>query len=320
MRESDVWPALRDYWHPMAFSEEVGDRPLAVQLLGEPIVLCRLNGRVSAFHDLCIHRGTPISLGWVEGETVVCAYHGWAYRADGQCIRIPSLPPEHPIPKKACLTAYRAEERYGLVWVTLGDEPRAPIPDLSVLEDPSIRLVVRDKRVWKCSAARAIEGFLDIAHFPWVHEGILGTRDNPRTPDMPTERNGDELRFVVENPPDKLHPIPYRRFYQLNRPFAASIERKEPNGNFEKLFFICTPHTDKECSRITLIGRNYEPESPETGKIEDLEELSIEQARHVAEKQRPEELPLDMTEQLHIRGPDAASIEFRKMLKELGVE
>ena len=43
--------------------------------------------------------------------TIVCAYHGWSYDADGKCIRIPSIPPEHPIPKKACLTRYLTQER-----------------------------------------------------------------------------------------------------------------------------------------------------------------------------------------------------------------
>lgn len=320
MRESDLWPALRGYWHPAAFSGEVGERPLAVRVLGERLVLCRLGGQVRAFHDLCIHRGTPMSLGWVEGETLVCAYHGWSYNGGGECVRIPSLPPEHPIPKKACLTAYPARERYGLVWVCLGDNPLAPIPDFSPLEDPGFRLVVRDKRVWHCSAARAVENFLDFSHFPWVHEGVLGDRAHAQTPEMTAERDGETVRFTVENPPDKLHPIPYQRFYWVSRPFACHIGRAEPNGNKELLYFICAPHTAKECTRFTLIGRNYEPDPSKGRRIEDLEDLIIEQDRLIVENQRPEELLLDLTEELHVKGPDTASIEYRKMMKELGVE
>jgi vanillate O-demethylase monooxygenase subunit len=82
MTETGLWPQLRDYWLPAAFSEEVGEKPLAVRLLDERLALCRLGGRgghggeVAAFYDLCVHRGCPISLGWVEGKEVVCAYHG----------------------------------------------------------------------------------------------------------------------------------------------------------------------------------------------------------------------------------------------------
>ena len=97
--------ALRDYWHPVAFSSEVTDRPAPVTLLDERVVLYRTaSGRAVAHKDLCIHRGTPLSLGWVEEETLVCAYHGWSYAPEGKCIRIPLVDPARKIPPKARLT------------------------------------------------------------------------------------------------------------------------------------------------------------------------------------------------------------------------
>lgn len=131
MDQSTFPAALRDYWHPVARSEDVGDKPFAARLLDKRLVLYRSGDRVVAFEDLCIHRGTPLSLGWVEGEHLVCAYHGWAYGADGACVRIPSLPPEQGIPRKARATAFNAEERYGLVWVCLAEEPRLPVGQVS---------------------------------------------------------------------------------------------------------------------------------------------------------------------------------------------
>jgi vanillate O-demethylase monooxygenase subunit len=320
MRESDIWPALRAYWHPVAFVEDVKDKPLPIRLLGEQIAVCRLGDQLAAFYDLCIHRGTPISLGWVEGDSVVCAYHGWAYDADGKCVRIPSVPPDHPIPKKACLTTYRAQERYGLIWVCLAEEPRAPVPDFPTLEDPSYRFVVRDQRPWQCSAARAIENFLDFSHFPWVHEGILGDRSKPLPPKVTLEKNEEGLQMVVENPPDQTHTISYQRIYQVNRPFAIYHGKVEPNGNAEIFLFACMPQSEKERVRFTLIGRNYAPAPSQGAKIEDLEDLIIDQDRAIVENQRPEELPLDLTEELHIKGPDTAAVEYRRMMKELGVE
>ena len=120
--------ALCHYWHPVAKSTEVANQPFKAKLLDQPLVLWRSNGRVAAFYDLCIHRGTPLSLGWIEHGELICAYHGWRYRADGACTRIPSLPPDREIPARARANSFRAEERYGLIWVCLA-EPRAGIPE-----------------------------------------------------------------------------------------------------------------------------------------------------------------------------------------------
>src|SRR4051812_28123054 len=97
---------LRHYWYPIATADELTDKPHAVTLLDERLVLFRAPDRIAAFRDLCIHRGTPLSLGWIEDSTLVCAYHGWSYAADGACVRIPSLLPEQAIPRKARATSY----------------------------------------------------------------------------------------------------------------------------------------------------------------------------------------------------------------------
>ena len=320
MRESDLWPPLREYWHPVAIAEDIGDKPHAVKLLDEQIVLCRLAGRVVAYYDLCVHRGTPLSLGWVEGENLVCAYHGWSYNADGKCVRIPSIPPEHPIPKKACLTAYHAKEQYGLVWVCLADEPRAPIPEIPALDDPSFHFDVRHGRPWKCSAARAIENFIDLGHLPWIHDGILGTRDQPLTPTVNVERVGEEIRFGVEGIQDRTREAgSYERVFRIYRPFTINLSKVESDGKTEAMFFACTPHTATECTRFFMIARNYEVFSDEA-KVEDMGELIIEQDQKIVENQRPEELPLDLTEELHIKGPDAPALAYRRMMREIGIE
>src|SRR5262245_12057894 len=110
---------LRQYWHPAAGSAEVGERPLGVSVLDEQIVLYRAHGRVVGLKDLCIHRGTPLSRGWLDDGCLVCAYHGWGFGPDGVCVRIPALAPGQPIPRKARVPAFRVTERYGLVWVCL---------------------------------------------------------------------------------------------------------------------------------------------------------------------------------------------------------
>src|SRR4051812_47915536 len=120
-------PTLANYWHSIGRSEDVTGQPKQFELLNEKICAFRTSDGVSAFKDVCIHRGTALSLGWVTEDRITCAYHGWQYDSTGKCVTIPSLPEGSSIPAKARAIAYKAEERYGLVWVALA-EPVAPIP------------------------------------------------------------------------------------------------------------------------------------------------------------------------------------------------
>src|SRR5690348_7961968 len=135
MRSSDVTTApgafadvaaLRACWHPVAFGHDVADRPVHADLLGEPLVLWRGPDRgPRANSDLCVHRGTALSLGWITGDELVCPYHGWRYRADGRCAAIPQLEDPSRVPAKARIGAFGCQERYGLIWVALAEGTRA---------------------------------------------------------------------------------------------------------------------------------------------------------------------------------------------------
>ena len=61
--------ALRACWHPVGYAREFGDAPRRVRLLGEDVVVWRDSGGAPhALRDLCIHRGTALSLGRVVGD------------------------------------------------------------------------------------------------------------------------------------------------------------------------------------------------------------------------------------------------------------
>ena len=117
--------ALREAWHPVAFAHDLADRPAHADLLGQPLVLWRgPDGRPRANSDLCVHRGTALSLGWVSGDELVCPYHGWRYRADGRCAAIPQLEDPSRVPAKARIGAFACQERYGPA-VTVAQDPSA---------------------------------------------------------------------------------------------------------------------------------------------------------------------------------------------------
>jgi phenylpropionate dioxygenase-like ring-hydroxylating dioxygenase large terminal subunit len=53
----------------VAYATEVGAVPRAATLLEEPLALWRdSRGAVRAFQDLCLHRGTALSLGTIHGD------------------------------------------------------------------------------------------------------------------------------------------------------------------------------------------------------------------------------------------------------------
>jgi phenylpropionate dioxygenase-like ring-hydroxylating dioxygenase large terminal subunit len=299
---------LRQFWHPVAIADELKDQPLAARLLDQPIVLWRAAGEPVALHDLCIHRGTRLSLGWVENDNIVCRYHGWAYDCAGACTRIPSIPADRTIPRKARVARYRCVEKYGLIFVCL-DEPRRPIVEFPEFSMPGYRAFFFGRHHWKTSAARMIENFMDISHFPWVHPGTLGDRAKPLIPDIQVQRRDGEFYFEVQSDGRSRTDPSVITVYN---------ERITPAGERLVFFFVASPISENEIHRYMFLARNYAlEESDEKFRKFSLE--VAEQDRVVVESQRPEALPLDLSEELHLRGPDNCAVVYRRMLRELGV-
>ena len=96
-----VQRSLENYWHPIARCGEVSDQPRRFHLLGTELVAFRDDDGVAVFKDVCIHRGSALSLGSVIDGRLRCAYHGWEYDRAGTCVKIPSLPPGSSVPNKA---------------------------------------------------------------------------------------------------------------------------------------------------------------------------------------------------------------------------
>ena len=111
-------------WHAVASAAEVTPQaPVSVRLLDHELVLWRSADGLQAWHDLCVHRGAKLSGGRIANNCLACPYHGWEYDSSGRCARIPAHP-DRPPPLQAHATTYAVQEKYGLVWVSLG-KPRA---------------------------------------------------------------------------------------------------------------------------------------------------------------------------------------------------
>jgi vanillate O-demethylase monooxygenase subunit len=307
---------LRRYWHPVARAAQVRDRPVPVTLLDESIVLFRHSDGISAVRDLCIHRGAPLSLGWLDGDQLVCAYHGWRYTPDGMCARIPSLPEGKTIPRKARTPAYQVAERYGLVWVCLEDEPAAPLPSYPAYDDASMATVLYREFDWKANAARICENVLDFTHLPWVHEGMLGSRDHSVYPHVVPESTEHGLRYAL---PDERNDSV--RHYEVVGPFSVTIDVRPngPDGHHYSMLFTCLPVTSRRTVQWFFTSRDWDLHHPDH-EWEEFDGIVMEQDREIVENQRPEELPLDLGAELHLKGSDAGTLAYRRLLGAMGVE
>ena len=165
---------FRHYWYPVMESRRLRKRPRTVKLLGEKIVLFRDRGKAYALHDRCPHRGVPLSMGRQEFPGMVtCAYHGWTYDlASGALVAALTDGPDSPVCGMAEIRVktYPVEERVGLIWVYVGDEPRPPVEEdipEDLLKSDAVVGVMVDLR--KGNWRYAMENAVDIAHAKYLH-------------------------------------------------------------------------------------------------------------------------------------------------------
>ena len=313
-------PLLVHEWFAVARSADLPvERPVAARLLGRDLVLWRAVDGVRAWQDLCVHRGAKLSLGTVRNEHLICPYHAWEYDGSGRCVRIPAHPAQTPPPKaQAC--AFRAMERYGLIWASLGEPKHGP-PQIAELDDAAYRKVIAGPYAFHAQGPRIIENFLDVAHLPIVHGGWLGDSEHAEMPDYTVEVTEDSIvarDIAVWQPdPDGVgRPAKVLYTFQVHRPLTASF-RKLHNGQSFLMVDIVTPIDERYSVAWAILAMNYGHDVPEA-ELLDFQDRITMQDKPVVESQRPELLPLDLQAELHLRS-DKTAIAYRRWLREIGM-
>jgi vanillate O-demethylase monooxygenase subunit len=320
------WCALAPFWYPVAFSHDVtNEKPYGTKLLDQRIVLYRLSdGGVVAASDICLHRGVPLSLGWVEKDELVCKYHGVRYDSRGQCLCIPAQP-DAAIPSRLKLSTYPVMERYGLVWVRLVDNGPVHFPELKEWDDPDYIQVLPDSVDLDAAAGRQVEGFLDVSHFSFIHRDSFGEPENPEVPDYPVERlpHGFRADYVssVSNYPHQLkHLNPsgfrWRRLFEVWLPFTAKLSVTFPNGQLH-ILNAASPVSARKTRLFVPICRNFDKDAPLQDTL-DFNHQVFGEDKAIVEEQYPEDLPINLQDEVHISG-DKSSITYRKGLAALGL-
>lgn len=314
---SDV---LYHHWLPVAMSDEVRAKGmLAARVLSEDVVLVCLEDKIEVWQDLCIHRGAKLSLGKIEDNHVTCPYHGWVYGLGGHCLRFPAHANQTP-PAKAAAKVYATREAYGMVWVCFA-EPQAEVPAFYEWDQPGFKQVMCGPYTFKASAPRVVENFLDVAHFPYVHEGYLGDPQFPEIPDYEVEVNGHHIVAkdikVYQPNPDGTGVGRYVSYtYEVLAPLSAYFVKRDDNGQIFSIFMSVTPVNELESKGWFYVAMNYGNLSHD--EIRTFQDTVAGQDLPVVESQRPERLPLDLQAELHLRS-DRVAIAYRSMLKEVGV-
>jgi phenylpropionate dioxygenase-like ring-hydroxylating dioxygenase large terminal subunit len=171
--------------------------------------------------------------------------------------------------------------------------------------------------VWNANAARVIENVLDYTHFPWVHPGMLGDRTFPVYPEVKPAVTDTGLSYQI---PDDRNVT--TRSYQLTVPFSLNLtvtSRRESGGHNYSMLFTCAPNTATRTTQWFFTSRDWSLHQPDLDWYR-FDEVVMEQDRQIVENQRPELLPLDLTAELHLRGTDAGALEYRRLLRKLGVD
>ena len=316
-------------WHPVAYGREVPqDAPYGSMLLDEAIVVWRTaDGAPHVMRDVCIHRGTALSLGRLEDDCLVCAYHAWHYDATGACVKIPQQA-DAPIPPKARVRCYQALERYGLIWVALED-PIFPLPEVPELEDDEWKIVLTGPFEWQSDASRQVENFTDFGHFPWVHPGLLGDQERPIVPTHEVKTRGHVLHYSVVRPEaantrdfpvfaneEVVKPDRHSR-YELHLPYSIALRLGWGGEHGMVYFFASQPINEKRCRGYCIIGRNYDLEQPDS-VLQDFEKVIFDQDKRVVESQRPDQVPFDLADELHFKF-DAVAVNYRRAMQKQGL-
>lgn len=313
---------LLNDWHVVARSEAIKFGTLTqAKVLDIDLVIWRNSeAQILIWQDRCPHRSVRLSTGKVINDTVVCAYHGLVFNDAGQCITAPAHPDYTP-PRQACVKTFKVQEKYGLVYVCLGESVKE-IPPFSEWDDPSYRLCLTGPYPCQTSGLRAIENFLDVSHFPFVHPGTLGDLSQTVVEDyaVSTDDEGVALHDVRVWQPDpdgqgqgEFVLYNYRAF----RPLTAYFRKETPSGNCLAILFHVTPVTEEECVGWMWIAMNYAHDLPNEA-VEQFQHHLIVEDCAILESHNPKRLPLNLQLEFHLPC-DRGSLAYRKWLKQLGL-
>jgi phenylpropionate dioxygenase-like ring-hydroxylating dioxygenase large terminal subunit len=173
---NDSQPYPFEQWWIAAYAGEVGRQLMSRKILGQPVVMYRTEaGEPVALFGLCPHRHYPLVKGSLKGDTLECGYHGFAFGANGRCVRVPC---QELVPAPFSARRFPVVERAGLIWIWMGKEASANpelLPDLASLGLGSAEWAVEQQPLVTIRARYQllIDNLMDLSHVSFVHSTTI---------------------------------------------------------------------------------------------------------------------------------------------------
>ncbi|MEZ5668735.1 MAG: aromatic ring-hydroxylating dioxygenase subunit alpha [Alphaproteobacteria bacterium] len=266
-------------WYAAAWDVEVTRAPMARKICDNPVVLYRSeDGSAVALADACWHRLVPLSRGRVEGDAIVCPYHGLKFNAAGRCVYMPS---QQTINPSAAVRAYPVAERHRFVWLWLGDPALADpalVPDMHWNDDPAWAGDGKLVHV-KCDYRLIVDNLMDLTHETYVHGSSIGNAAVAEAPFEVThgERTATVTRWMlgIEPPPfwraqlGRPGPVDRWQIITFQAPATVTIDvgvapagTGAPDGDRSQgvnghVLNTVTPETATTCHYFWAFARNY---------------------------------------------------------------
>jgi phenylpropionate dioxygenase-like ring-hydroxylating dioxygenase large terminal subunit len=238
---------------------------------------------------------------------------------------VPSSGDGATVPPAAHLATMRVEERYGLVWVCVG-EPDGAIPHIAHEDDPAFRRINSGMQAWQVSAPRMVDNFCDISHFPWVHVGTFGAGQSPLVPRIELGDLGDGwygYAYEVDaNNPDLAEAttgtdeaVVHRRMstgFHLPLTVRSTIEYE---SGLEHILLLCSTPVDDTTSLFTFVVWRNDDHSTDPEEI-----IAFDRAIGAEDQRMLERLhgtmPLERTDLVSVQA-DRCSVEWRRRFAEM---
>ena len=293
------------------------------------MVFRRPDEGVRVFADRCPHRRAPLSLGQCDGATLRCAYHGWVFDADGQCVEIPSMGAGATIPPRARLSGpFAVAESHGMVFIA-PDEPLTPLPSVDADADPRFVRGDLEAITTRANAGLLADNFLDMAHFAFVHTGTFGAGEATVVGDYSVERDGYSFCAVYEhdfaNREDPgvahgLRPLIQRRrlTYRYVAPYHLELALDFLDaGGTNVIGFFLVPVDDETVTIYSSLWRDDLGGSPD--RLRDavaFEVAVVNEDLALQSRYADLALPLDLRAEVHVKA-DKTTVELRRILRDL---
>jgi vanillate monooxygenase len=338
MTDAQTFPL--NAWYVAAWSHEVGRRePLARTVCNKPIVFWRKSdGAVAALEDACWHRLLPLSMGWLEGDDVVCRYHGLKFDGKGACTLVPSQGQSNPA---APLRAYPVIETFRFVWVWPGNPALADpalVPDMHWNDDPEW---AGDGKTLlaKCDYRLLVDNLMDLTHESFVHATSIGNKHVAESP-MTTTHSGRTVTSTrwmldIDAPPfwrtqlGKPGNVDRWQIIRFEAPCTIVLDvgvalagTGAPQGDRSKgvngrVLNTITPETDTTCMYFWSLLRNYKLRDQSlTTQLREANAGIFEEDRVVVEAQQ-QFIDRNPGQPLRNLDIDAGSMRARRVIEDM---